>query len=87
MPIFCFFGNRDHVCGNALIAGWAIPEAFDLRSADGQLTACSAPLMKAIVPLIFVIFVTLGVVYAERYMKSTGIGSLVALMMPYWALG
>lgn len=71
----------------ALIAGWAIPEAFGLRSADGQLTAYSAPLMKAIVPLIFLIFVTPGVVYAEHYMKSTGVGSLVALMMPYWALG
>ena len=87
MPIFCFFGNRDHVCDDCSHCCWAIPEAFGLRSADGQLTACSAPLMKAIVPLIFLIFVTLGVVYAERYMKSTGIGSLVALMMPYWALG
>lgn len=64
----------------ALIAGWAIPEASSLRSADGQLTAHSAPLMKAIVPLIFLIFLTPGVVYGFVVGKFTKLTDVVSAM-------
>jgi len=36
-----------------------------------------------IVPLIFVLFIIPGIVYTQRYMKNSGIGTLAALMMPY----
>ncbi|MBK9149634.1 MAG: AbgT family transporter [Saprospiraceae bacterium] len=42
---------------------WAWPADSALRSEDGQLTALSAPIMKSIVPLIFIIFLIPGVVY------------------------
>lgn len=43
------------------IAAW--PETSPLRSADGSLTAYGAPIMKSIVPLIFLIFILPGIVY------------------------
>ncbi|UTV27136.1 AbgT family transporter [Photobacterium atrarenae] len=58
-------------------AGWAMvlgvialvaavfPESSPLRSAEGEITAFSAPLMQSIVPLIFILFVIPGVVYGR----------------------
>jgi aminobenzoyl-glutamate transport protein len=44
-----------------LAACW--PATSPLRAPDGQLTAANAPLMQAIVPLIFLFFLIPGVVY------------------------
>jgi aminobenzoyl-glutamate transport protein len=46
-----------------LLAVLAYPEGSALRAPNGQLTASNAPLMQAIVPLIFLFFLIPGVVY------------------------
>lgn len=48
---------------------WAIPSSSPLRSETGELAVVTAPLMKSIVPLIFVIFLIPGVVYG--YVSGT----------------
>ena len=48
--------------GLGLLAGLCWPEDSVFRS-DGQLTSFSAPLMKVIVPLIFLLFIVPGVVH------------------------
>ncbi|UPQ79176.1 AbgT family transporter [Flavobacterium azooxidireducens] len=50
------------VCLLALFL-WAAPADSSLRSESGDLAALSAPLMRSIVPLIFIIFLIPGVVY------------------------
>lgn len=42
---------------------WAIPNDSALRDTEGELTSIGAPLMKSIVPLIFVLFWIPGVAY------------------------
>lgn len=42
---------------------WAAPADSTLRDADGEIASFSAPLMRSIVPLIFIIFLIPGVVY------------------------
>jgi len=42
---------------------WAAPADSALRDADGEIASFSAPLMQAIVPLIFIVFLIPGVVY------------------------
>ncbi|EOZ93720.1 Aminobenzoyl-glutamate transport protein [Indibacter alkaliphilus LW1] len=46
-----------------LLVLWAIPNDSALRDSDGEITSIGAPLMKSIVPLIFVLFWIPGVVY------------------------
>jgi para-aminobenzoyl-glutamate transporter family len=42
---------------------WAYPADSALRAENGDLTALSAPLMKSIVPIIFIVFLIPGVIY------------------------
>jgi aminobenzoyl-glutamate transport protein len=49
--------------GLLLLAALTIPAGSPLRSPDGEITAGDAPLMLAIVPLIFLLFLIPGVVY------------------------
>ena len=49
--------------GVALLALVSLPVDSPLRSPEGELTAATAPLMLAIVPLIFLLFLLPGVVY------------------------
>lgn len=49
--------------GLAVLAAAAWPEGSMLRGSDGSLTSYSAPIMKSIVPLIFLIFILPGIVY------------------------
>lgn len=42
---------------------WAAPAESALRSETGEITSFSAPLMRSIVPLIFIIFLIPGVIY------------------------
>jgi para-aminobenzoyl-glutamate transporter family len=46
-----------------------IPETSPMRDAEGNLTTIAAPVMKSIVPLIFLLFLLPGVVYG--YMSGT----------------
>ena len=52
-----------------LLALWAMPATSALRSETGILTDIKAPLMKSIVPIIFVVFIIPGVIYG--YMSGT----------------
>lgn len=55
---------------------WVIPEDSAMRAPDGQVTAFAAPLMRSIVPLIFLLFWLPGVIYgfvAGVYDKSKDI--------------
>jgi aminobenzoyl-glutamate transport protein len=49
--------------GILVLALASAPAGSSLRAPDGQLTAAAAPLMQAIVPLIFLLFLVPGVVY------------------------
>ncbi|WP_099611987.1 AbgT family transporter [Vibrio fujianensis] len=51
--------------GIALLVAALWPETSALRSREGELTAFSAPIMKSIVPLIFILFIIPGVVYGR----------------------
>lgn len=53
----------------AALAAAAWPEDSLLRGTDGSLTGFSAPIMKAIVPLIFLVFIIPGIVYG--YVSGT----------------
>lgn len=53
------------LAGIALLVFAILPESSALRSPEGELTAFTAPLMKSIVPLIFILFVIPGVVYGR----------------------
>lgn len=46
-----------------VIAGTALPADSPWRAADGAIAASSAPLMRSIVPLIFILFLIPGVVF------------------------
>ena len=52
-----------------LLALWAMPATSALRSETGVLTDIKAPLMRSIVPIIFVVFIIPGVIYG--YMSGT----------------
>src|SRR5690606_10400669 len=49
--------------GLLLLALISMPETSFMRSPEGELTAATAPLMLAIVPLIFLLFLLPGIVY------------------------
>jgi len=51
------------VLGIALLTVTALPAGSAWRSADGDLTAFTAPMMRSIVSLIFLLFLVPGVVY------------------------
>ncbi len=42
---------------------WAYPADSSLRAPDGEITSFAAPLMRSIVPLIFIVFLIPGVIY------------------------
>lgn len=52
---------------------WASPADSALRDVDGEIASFSAPLMRSIVPLIFIIFLIPGVVYGliSKTFKTT----------------
>ncbi len=56
-------GLLSMVVGLGLLVASVLPSGSPLRSADGQITAFSAPLMQSIVPLIFLLFLLPGAVY------------------------
>ncbi|MFA0412773.1 AbgT family transporter [Vibrio renipiscarius] len=53
------------MAGIALLVAALIPETSALRSPSGELTAFDAPVMKSIVPLIFILFIIPGYVYGK----------------------
>jgi aminobenzoyl-glutamate transport protein len=74
----------------ALLAAWAYPSWSPLRSPTGELTAFTAPIMRSIVPLIFLLFLLPAVAYgyAAGTVKSlkdivTGMTKAMSLMGYY----
>ena len=57
------------IVGGILLALASVPENAPLRSHSGELTASNAPLMQAVVPLIFLFFLIPGIVYG--YVANT----------------
>src|SRR5690606_25888861 len=55
--------------GIAILWAASAPDASPLRGASGELTTADAPLMRSIVPLIFVLFLLPAVVYG--YLAGT----------------
>ncbi|MDW1902479.1 AbgT family transporter, partial [Vibrio sp. Vb1337] len=53
------------MAGIALLVAALLPENSALRSPEGEITAFSAPIMKSIVPLIFILFIIPGYVYGK----------------------
>ena len=70
------------VMGLALLALFvsALPEGSAWRSPEGQLTAGSAPLMRSIVPLIFLIFLLPGIVFGYAAKTVSGHRDIIAGM-------
>jgi aminobenzoyl-glutamate transport protein len=56
-------GGLAMVAGLGLLAWVSLPVDSPLRSPSGELTAFNAPLMRSIVPLIFLLFLIPGIVY------------------------
>lgn len=83
MPVIHDLGGREKkalylsllvmaACIAGLVA-WLIPGASALRDAQGQLASFDAPVMRSIVPLIFLLFILPGVVFgyaAGSFKKS-----------------
>ncbi|MCO1335907.1 AbgT family transporter [Microbulbifer sp. OS29] len=73
MPVMQELGAREkkamYLAVAVMIAGvvglvaWMLPEASALRDAEGQLASFGAPVMRSIVPLIFLLFIIPGVVF------------------------
>ena len=62
--------------GIGVLVALIIPESSALRSPSGELAAFDAPLMKSIVPLIFILFIIPGIVYGRasgKFKKSDDI--------------
>jgi len=61
------------VVGIAILIVTALPEGSAWRAADGELTASTAPMMRSIVSLIFLLFLVPGIVFGvvSRSMKSS----------------
>lgn len=59
------FANLTMLLLLALLFFWAFPANSALRSPEGELAVFTAPLMRSIVPLIFIIFVIPGIVYGR----------------------
>ncbi|HSJ07094.1 MAG TPA: AbgT family transporter [Longimicrobiales bacterium] len=57
------FALLSMVLGVGLLVFFTMPQDSALRSPDGGITSATAPLMQAIVPLIFLLFLIPGVVY------------------------
>ena len=70
------------VMGLSLLALFlsALPEGSAWRSADGELTAGSAPLMLSIVPLIFLVFLLPGIVFGYVAKTVSGHRDIIAGM-------
>jgi len=67
------FGGLAMLIGFSLLAWWAIPGTSPLRAPDGQITSFAAPLMRSIVPLIFLLFLFPAIAYgiAAHTVKSS----------------
>ena len=57
------FGLLAMLLGIIILIVTAVPENSAWRDADGELVSTTAPLMRSIVPLIFLLFLVPGVVY------------------------
>jgi aminobenzoyl-glutamate transport protein len=56
-------GGLAMAVGMVLLIWWAMPGDSPLRAPDGQITSFQAPLMRSIVPLIFLLFLLPAIAY------------------------
>ncbi len=56
-------GGLAMLVGIAILTWWALPGTSPLRAPDGQITSFQAPLMRSIVPLIFLLFLFPAIAY------------------------
>ncbi|ELA9196709.1 AbgT family transporter [Vibrio parahaemolyticus] len=68
------------MAGIALLVVALVPETSALRSPQGEITAFSAPIMKSIVPLIFILFIIPGYVYGKVSGKFKTSGDVIKAM-------
>jgi para-aminobenzoyl-glutamate transporter family len=68
------------LAGIALLILAIMPETSALRSPEGEITAFSAPIMKSIVPLIFILFVIPGIVYGRVVGKFKNSNDVIKAM-------
>ncbi len=68
------------VAGIALLILAVMPENSALRSPEGEITAFSAPIMKSIVPLIFILFIIPGIVYGRVVGKFENSNDIIKAM-------
>jgi para-aminobenzoyl-glutamate transporter family len=59
---------------------WSLPPDSAMRSDTGEITSFSAPLMKSIVPIIFLIFLLPGVVYGLMTKTFQNSGDIIKSM-------
>jgi aminobenzoyl-glutamate transport protein len=67
------YANLANLAFTLLMIFWILPADSALRSPDGEVASFQAPLMHAIVPLIFLVFLIPGVIYgfiAGTFSKS-----------------
>ncbi|PWI33427.1 aminobenzoyl-glutamate transporter [Vibrio albus] len=68
------------MAGIALLIAAVIPDSSALRSAAGEITGSSAPLMRSIVPLTFILFIIPGYVYGKITGKFKSSNDIVGAM-------
>ena len=73
-------GSTAMLAGLVGLVVWAQPETSALRSPDGEITAFTAPLMRSIVPLIFLLFLVPGVAYGYAAGTIRGHRDIIAGM-------
>jgi aminobenzoyl-glutamate transport protein len=56
-------GGLTMLAGLVVLAIWSAPAGSSMRSPEGELTAFTAPLMRSLIPILFLLFLLPGVVY------------------------
>jgi aminobenzoyl-glutamate transport protein len=56
-------GGLTMLAGLIILAIWSAPAGSSMRSPEGELTAFTAPLMRSLIPILFLLFLLPGVVY------------------------
>ncbi len=74
------------VVGVLLLIAAAWPASSPLRAKSGALTAAGAPLMDAIVPLIFLLFLLPGLVTMMLPYSLIFLAGWTFLLLGFWAL-
>ncbi|GHW45603.1 putative p-aminobenzoyl-glutamate transporter [Vibrio cholerae] len=72
--------SRALILGIILLAIALIPDSSPFRSANGEITGSSAPIMRSIVPITFLLFVIPGYIYGKVAGTFKNSGDMVTAM-------